>query len=36
MIEVLPKSQGKILGVRLTGKATDDDYKKVFIPALGT
>ncbi|MFH0958919.1 MAG: STAS/SEC14 domain-containing protein [Pseudomonadota bacterium] len=34
MIEVLAKSHGKILGVRLTGKATDDDYKKVFMPTL--
>ncbi len=34
MIEVLAKTQGKTLVVRLTGKATDQDYKKVFIPAL--
>ena len=34
MIEVLSKSQGKTLGVRLTGKATDEDYEKIFIPAL--
>ena len=34
MIEVLEKSQGKILGVRLTGKVSDEDYMKVFIPAL--
>jgi hypothetical protein len=34
MIEVLPKSQGKTLGVRFTGKATDEDYEKVFMPAL--
>ena len=34
MIEILSKSQGKTLGVRLTGKATDEDYEKIFVPAL--
>jgi hypothetical protein len=34
MIEIMDKSEGKILAVRLTGKASDDDYKKVFLPAL--
>lgn len=34
MIEVLPQSQGKTLGVCFTGKATDEDYVKVFVPTL--
>lgn len=34
MIEVLPKSEGKTLGVRLTSKATAEDYEKIFVPAL--
>jgi hypothetical protein len=34
MIQILDESQGKILGVRLTGKVTDDDYEKIFIPEL--
>jgi SpoIIAA-like len=34
MIEVLPQSQGKTLGVCFTGKATDEDYEKVFVPTL--
>lgn len=34
MIQILPESHGNILGVRLTGKVTDEDYEKVFIPAL--
>ena len=34
MIEVLAQSEGRILGVRLTGSVSDEDYEKVFIPAL--
>lgn len=34
MIEIMPRSKGNILGVRLSGKATQEDYEKVFIPAL--
>lgn len=34
MIEILQQSDGKTLGVRLTGKVTDQDYETVFIPAL--
>jgi hypothetical protein len=34
VIEILPESQGNILGVRLTDKVTGDDYEKTFIPAL--
>ena len=34
MIEILPDSRGKILGIRATGKLTDQDYQEVLIPAL--
>jgi hypothetical protein len=34
MIEILAQSDGKTLGVRLTGKVTDEDYEKIFLPAL--
>ena len=34
MIEILPESAGDVLGVKATAKLTDDDYRKVFIPAL--
>lgn len=34
MLEILPQSQGKILGVRLTGKVSDSDYEEIFLPAL--
>lgn len=34
MIEIMSESAGNVLGVRLSGKVTDEDYEKVFIPAL--
>lgn len=34
MIDILPESQGKILGIRATGTLTDHDYKTVLIPRL--
>jgi hypothetical protein len=34
MIEFMPESNGNILGVRATGKLSDDDYKKQLIPKL--
>jgi len=34
MIEILPESQGNILGIRANGKLTDSDYKDVLIPHL--
>jgi len=34
MIEVLPESQGTILGIRATGKLTDQDYREGLIPRL--
>lgn len=36
MIEILPESKGKILGVRVSGKLTDRDYQDVLIPILET
>lgn len=34
MMRILPRSQGNVVGVLLTGKITKDDYNKVLIPAL--
>ncbi len=34
MVIVLPESEGKILGVRLIGKLTENDYEKLIIPKL--
>jgi hypothetical protein len=34
MIEVLPESQGNLLGVRAWGKITARDYEEVLIPRL--
>jgi hypothetical protein len=34
MIEVLPESQGNLLGVRVRGKITAQDYEEVLIPRL--
>lgn len=36
MIDILPESQGKILGIRAVGTLTDHDYKTVLIPRLET
>jgi hypothetical protein len=36
MLEILPESQGNILGIRASGKLTDNDYKTVLIPRLET
>ena len=36
MIDILPESLGKILGIRATGTLTDHDYKTVLIPRLET
>lgn len=33
MIEILPESQGNTLGVKASGKVTDQDYKEILIPA---
>jgi hypothetical protein len=34
MFQIMPESQGKILGVRATGKLTDQDYQEILIPRL--
>lgn len=34
MFEVLPESQGNILGLKATGKLTKEDYIEVLIPRL--
>lgn len=34
MIEVLPESEGPVVGVRAGGTVTDADYKEVWVPAL--
>lgn len=36
MIEILPESEGNILGIRATDKLTDHDYKEVLLPRLET
>jgi hypothetical protein len=34
MIEQLPNSQGNILGLRASGKLTDEDYEDVLVPGI--
>ena len=34
MIEIMPESQGNVLGIKASGKLTDQHYKAVFIPRL--
>ena len=34
MFQIMPESQGKILGLRATGKLTVQDYQEVLIPRL--
>ena len=34
MIEVLPESQGKVMGIKASGKVTAKDYEEVLIPRL--
>lgn len=34
MIEIMQESSGATLAVKASGKLTDDDYKKVWIPKL--
>jgi hypothetical protein len=34
MLEVMPESQGKVMGVRARGKVTAKDYEEVLIPRL--
>ena len=34
MVEFLPESAGNIIGVRISGKLTDQDYKEILIPRM--
>lgn len=34
MFQIMPESQGNILGLRATGKLTDQDYQEILIPRL--
>ncbi len=34
MFQIMPESEGKIIGLRATGKLTDRDYREVLIPNL--
>ena len=34
MIEILPESHGNVIGLKASGKVTDQDYKEVIIPKL--
>ena len=34
MFQIMPESAGKIVGIRASGKLTDQDYKEVLIPKL--
>jgi hypothetical protein len=36
MIQIMPESGGKIIGVKPSGKLTDQDYQEVLIPTLET
>ncbi len=36
MIEVMPESDGDVLGLRATGKLTVTDYREVLVPAVRT
>ena len=34
MFYIMPESQGNIMGLRATGKLTDQDYQEVLLPSL--
>jgi hypothetical protein len=34
MFKIMPESEGRIVGLRATGKLTDQDYREVLIPSL--
>jgi len=36
MVQILSESKGNILGIRATGRLTDQDYEEVLIPSLET
>jgi hypothetical protein len=35
MIEILPESEGKLLGLKVRGRLTGEDYRQTLIPRLG-
>jgi hypothetical protein len=34
MVQIMPESAGKIIGLRATGKLTDQDYQEILILSL--
>jgi len=36
MLEILPESQGKVLGIKASGTLTDPDYQDILLPRLET
>jgi hypothetical protein len=34
MVEILPESEGNVLGIRVSGKLTLEDYKEILIPEV--
>ncbi|MGB2601535.1 MAG: STAS/SEC14 domain-containing protein [Candidatus Omnitrophota bacterium] len=34
MIEILPKSQGNIMGIKASGRLTAQDYEEILIPKI--
>jgi len=34
MLEILDQTHGDVVGVKVAGKLTDDDYQKVLIPKI--
>ena len=36
MVQILSESEGNILGIRATGRLTDQDYEELLIPSLET
>ena len=34
MFYIMPESQGNIMGLRATGRLTDQDYQEVLLPSL--
>jgi hypothetical protein len=36
MLQILSESKGNVLGIRASGKLTDQDYRELLIPGLDT
>jgi len=34
MVEILSESQGNVVGIKVSGKLTDKEYKEILIPKL--